>query len=137
MNTGSRRNLENGNGFDRSPRSWRRFPWRYEIKDYSPENLKQIFIYQIKQNDWDFEPDFDFSLLDPLFSQRDYFKNNGGDCLNLMSRARICHSRRVFGQPIHIKRLLNITDIRDAFDILKRHQQLNKKDSTPPYGMYL
>ena len=123
--------------FSMNPGLKRRFPWRYEIKDYSPENLKQIFIYQVKQNDWDFEPGFDFSLLDPLFSQRDYFKNNGGDCLNLMSRARICHSRRVFGQPRYLKRLLNISDIRNAFDILKRHQQLHKKESTPPYGMYV
>ena len=123
--------------FSMNPGLKRRFPWRYEIKDYSPENLKQIFIYQVKQNDWEFEPDFDFSLLDPLFSQREYFKNNGGDCLNLMSRARICHSRRVFGQSRHLKRLLSITDIRDAFDILKHHQRLNNKESTPPYGMYL
>ena len=121
--------------FDTNAGLRRRFPWRYTIKDYSPENLKEIFVYQVEQNDWDFEPEFDFSKLDAIFSQKDYFKNNGGDCLNLMSKARICHSRRVFGTNL-FKKYLSIADILNAFDIIKKQKDINKKD-TIPFGMYL
>jgi len=123
--------------FNTNPGLRRRFPWRYEIKDYSADNLKQIFIYQVQQNNWKFEEDFDFSQLDSLFTQREYFKNNGGDCLSLMSRARICHSRRVFGKRKKFKKRLSIDDIREAFSILKQQQDKSKKDTAPPYGMYI
>ena len=121
--------------FDINPGLRRRFPWRYTIKDYSATNLKEIFIYQVRQNKWEFGDLFDFSQLDYIFSQKDYFKNNGGDCLTLISKARICHSRRVFGNSKIPKRFLNIEDIRDAFDIIKKQQ--TKKGSLPPYGMYI
>ena len=122
--------------FDTNAGLRRRFPWRYEIKDYTPENLKEIFKYQVQQNDWDFEEDFDFSQLDVLFREREYFKNNGGDCLNLMSKSRICHSRRVFGKNASLKMRLSFQDIKEAFDILKKQQNQNKKDPVP-YGMYI
>jgi len=122
--------------FDTNAGLRRRFPWRYEIKDYTSENLKEIFKYQVQQNDWDFEDDFDFKQLDDLFRQREYFKNNGGDCLNLMSKSRICHSRRVFGKNASLKMRLSFQDINDAFDILKKQQNQNKKDLVP-YGMYI
>jgi SpoVK/Ycf46/Vps4 family AAA+-type ATPase len=35
--------------FDTNAGLRRRFPWRYEIKDYTPENLKEIFKYQVQQ----------------------------------------------------------------------------------------
>lgn len=122
--------------FDTNAGLRRRFPWRYEIKDYTPENLKEIFKYQVQQNDWNFEDDFDFSQLDQIFQQREYFKNNGGDCLTLMSKSRICHSRRVFGKNKSLKMRLSFVDISEAFDNLKKQQKQNKKD-TVPYGMYV
>jgi SpoVK/Ycf46/Vps4 family AAA+-type ATPase len=122
--------------FDTNAGLRRRFPWRYEIKDYTPENLKEIFKYQVQQNDWGFEENFDFGKLDDLFREREYFKNNGGDCLNLMSKSRICHSRRVFGKNKSLKMRLSFQDIKEAFDILKKQQNQNKKDPVP-YGMYI
>lgn len=121
--------------FNMNPGLRRRFPWRYTIKDYSFENLKDIFIYQVKQSNWDFEKLFDFGLLGDIFKQKDYFKNNGGDCLTLMAKAKICHSGRVFGKQKHFKKILTIEDINKAFGIIKKEQI--KKENTPPYGMYI
>ena len=78
---------------------------------------------------------FDFSALESIFSQKDYFKNNGGDCLNLVSKAKICHSKRVFGKKRFIKRFLNNEDIQNAFDLVKKHQ--GPKVDNIPFGMYL
>ena len=113
----------------------RRFPWRYTIKDYTPKNLKDIFIYQVHKNNWNFEETFDFSQLDQIFVQKEYFKNNGGDCLTLMSKARICHSKRVFGSRKSAKKYLNIDDILKGFDIIKSQSQI--KEDKVPYGMYV
>jgi SpoVK/Ycf46/Vps4 family AAA+-type ATPase len=48
----------------------RRFPWNYDIKDYTITNLKDIFIYQVFENDWNFEDIMytdNFKILDQLF----------------------------------------------------------------------
>jgi SpoVK/Ycf46/Vps4 family AAA+-type ATPase len=121
--------------FNMNPGLRRRFPWRYEIKDYTPSNLKDIFVYQVRQNDWDFTDSFNFSELDSIFSQKDYFKNNGGDCLNLVSKAKICHSKRVFGKKSYIKRFLNNEDVQNAFELVKKQQ--GPKIDNIPFGMYL
>jgi SpoVK/Ycf46/Vps4 family AAA+-type ATPase len=121
--------------FSMNPGLRRRFPWRYNIKEYTPHDLKEIFSYQVYENDWKFVEEFNFMDLENIFSQKDYFKNNGGDCLTLFDKAKICHSRRVFGKRRKFKKYLNIHDIHQAFELLKK-QQAPKKDPIP-FGMYV
>lgn len=123
--------------FDVNPGLNRRFPWRYNIKDYTHENLKEIFVYQVHDNGWEFDENFDYTTLDKLFAQKEYFKNNGGSCLNLFDKAKITHSRRVFGKKHYLKKFLNIQDITSAFSLLKQQHEHDKKDSHPPFGMYI
>jgi SpoVK/Ycf46/Vps4 family AAA+-type ATPase len=123
--------------FSVNPGLRRRFPWRYDIKDYTHTDLKEIFIYQVKENYWNFEQDFDFGMLTDIFQQKEYFKDNGGSCLVLFDKAKICHSRRVFGKRKRFKKYLNISDITKAFELIKRQHELSKKDTKPPFGMYL
>jgi SpoVK/Ycf46/Vps4 family AAA+-type ATPase len=72
--------------FGINPGLRRRFPWKYHINDYNYSNLKEIFKYQVFQNGWEFEENFNFSDLDTLFSQKEYFKDSGGSCLNLFDK---------------------------------------------------
>ena len=123
--------------FDMNPGLRRRFPWRYEVKDYTPKQLIQIFKYQVYENDWDFEDNFPFDDLECIFSQKDYFKDNGGSTLQLFDKAKIQHSRRVFGKRKRVKKYLNIQDIIQAFDLLKKIYDNTNKKSEPPYGMYI
>jgi len=120
--------------FNMNPGLRRRFPWIYEIGNYSMKNLKDIFIYQVKQNGWDFEETFDFKLLDDFF-EAELFKNNGGDTLALFDKTKICHSRRVFGKRRKYKKSLNFVDIRSGMELLKsvKNKSLEK---APPFGMY-
>ena len=120
--------------FSMNPGLNRRFPWRYTIKEYSMDNLKDIFKYQVRENGWDFEENFNFSDLDSLFSQKEYFKDSGGSCLSLFDKAKITHSRRVFGKLKRFKKYLNIQDIRHAFEIMKKNVV---KPPEPPFGIYL
>lgn len=123
--------------FSMNPGLERRFPWKYSIKEYTSENLKDIFKYQVEQSGWEFEIDFNFSDLDSLFSQKEYFKNSGGDCLTLLSRARICHSNRVFGKRRKFKKYLSLQDIKQAFELMKKMKDDTTKKDTVPYGMYI
>jgi stage V sporulation protein K len=117
----------------------RRFPWVYDIEEYSSNNLKDIFVYQVETNGWDLEESMilnNHKVLRELFdSQKDQFEYNGGDTLLLFDKSKICHSRRVFGQRKKYKKVLNITDIRLAIELMKSNRNKKKKIETP-FGMY-
>jgi len=123
--------------FNMNPGLDRRFPWRYEIVPYKSEQLKEIFKYQVKEHQWMFEESFDFSKLDTIFSQSEYFKNNGGSTEQLRDRCKIFHSKRVFGKSKKLKKKINFSDISLAFEQIKKQQQLLHKGNDPPYGIYL
>ena len=120
----------------------RRFPWIYDINDYSVNNLKDIFIYQVTQNGWFFEMSVSlnkYEELEKLFTEYlsdGLFENNGGDTLILFDKAKICHSRRVFGKKKIIKKHLNLIDIRLGMELLKSNKRSKKKEKEVPFGMY-
>jgi replication-associated recombination protein RarA len=114
----------------------RRFPWTYTIKKYSSSNLKDIFLYQVKENGWDIE--ITDPELETLFTEySSTFDNNGGDTLILFDKAKIVHSRRVFGKKRKLKMTLNLDDLKYGFELLKLHKTAESKEKPPPYGMYL
>ena len=114
----------------------RRFPWTYAIKKYSSSNLKDIFLYQVKENGWGIE--ITDPELESLFTEySSTFDNNGGDTLILFDKAKIIHSRRVFGKKRKLKMTLNAEDLKYGFELLKFHKTVESKDKPPPYGMYL
>jgi SpoVK/Ycf46/Vps4 family AAA+-type ATPase len=124
--------------FNMNPGLRRRFPWVYDIKEYTLINLKDIFVYQVRENDWDFDDSLKFNnyeKLNGIFENKDLFKNNGGDCLVLFDKSKICHSRRVFGKRKSMKKYLNYNDIKLALELIKNGNK--PKNTEPPFGMYL
>jgi SpoVK/Ycf46/Vps4 family AAA+-type ATPase len=113
----------------------RRFPWVYDIKGYSSNNLKDIFMYQVIENEWGFDDSFKESELSELFSDSTLFNDNGGDTLVLFDKAKICHSKRVFGKKRKFKKYLNMSDIKLAMGLLRLHKT-GFKNKDPPFGMY-
>lgn len=117
----------------------RRFPWNYEISNYSKEDLMQIFIHQVVTNRWRFDISItlnNYSLLNEIFEKySDIFVNNGGDTLILFDKAKICHSRRVFGLKKILKKYLNITDIKLAAELMKSN--IKQEKEVLPFGMYV
>jgi SpoVK/Ycf46/Vps4 family AAA+-type ATPase len=118
----------------------RRFPWVYDIGDYTVDNLKDIFIYQVENNGWDFEEAIKlnkYNDLIKLFEQeKSVFEYNGGDTLLLFDKSKISHSRRVFGKRRKYKKSLNLNDIRLAVELMKSNKNV-KKSKEAPFGMYL
>ena len=115
----------------------RRFPWSYDIGKYSDMDLKNIFIHQVTQNNWNFDQSIKLNNHELLnnFFQKDLFDQNGGDTLILFDKIKICHSRRVFGKKKKYKKILDINDIKLGLELFKSFK--TKKVSEPPYGMYV
>jgi SpoVK/Ycf46/Vps4 family AAA+-type ATPase len=114
----------------------RRFPWRYDIKDYKPNDLSNIFIQQVYSQRWKIDKKLKNNDLSLFFDKhKDFFKDNGGDTLLLFEKAKIQHSRRVFSLPKNHKRVITLEDIDKAFEVFKNHKKPNKKND-PPFGMY-
>lgn len=117
----------------------RRFPWNYDITEYSVKNLKDIFVYQVEQNGWKFDDSLiknNYSEILKLFElNKDLFKNNGGDTLLLFDKTKICHSRRVFGKRRRFKKYINLSDIKLAIEVVI-NSKLTKQKDLPPFGMY-
>jgi stage V sporulation protein K len=120
----------------------RRFPWNYDIEKYSNKDLKKIFIYQVKNNNWQFDESVklnDYQLVTEVFeTNKDLFTQNAGDTLILFDKIKICHSRRVFGQRKRFKKIIDINDIKLGMELLKSFKKSkNNKNQEAPYGMYV
>ena len=117
----------------------RRFPWTYDIKEYSSAELKDIFVYQVKTGGWYFEKKLmlnNYSDLLRIFDSKELFEYNGGDTLVLFDKSKILHSRRVFGKSFKTKKILNLTDIKLALELMKSNKIIPKEKDVP-YGMYV
>jgi len=114
----------------------RRFPWVYKINKYTPENLGNIFKYQVTENNWKFDENVTEESLKEIFAFN-LFEHNGGDTLALFDKIKITHSRRVFGEKWKFKKILTIEDIKKGIELLKIHKDKVNKESVPPFGMYL
>jgi len=114
----------------------RRFPWHYDITDYSVENLKDIFMYQVLNNNWFFDSGCTSSAIKDLFTEySELFENNGGDTLMIFDKAKIHHSRRVFGLKKKFKKSLSISDVRLGIETMKLNKKMPVLDPVP-FGMY-
>lgn len=102
----------------------RRFPVRFTIESYNPEQLYLIFKKKVCDIGWSLDPDVNADFFTKHF---DCFKFFGGDMEILFSRCKRAHSRRVFASNITNKKILNLTDISRGFDSFKSH----RKDQEP------
>lgn len=88
----------------------RRFPYRYHVDDYKPQELREIFMRQLDKSGWRLDsPD---ALEASLFERHaSSFRFNGGDTENLLGKCRLAHARRVFVTPDVPRRMLSAEDV--------------------------
>ena len=68
-----------------------------------------------------------YSYSDSSICRIKLFENNGGDTLSLFDKAKIIHSRRVFGKCRLAKKYLNHNDIKSAFELLISEKKKSSK----------
>lgn len=104
-----------------------RFTWNYKINEYTPEELKDIFIKKINDNGWCLKENIDSKFFD---NNKLLFKSYGRDIENLFSKIKIAHSRRVFCLDDEDKTKIIYKDIEKGLEIFKNNNDdENKKDN--------
>lgn len=118
--------------FNRNKGLERRFPWVYELEDYTPIELREIFIKQVHDSGWSVDNNEQVkSTLNDIFnmSNKDKFSNFGGDTENLFSRCKISHSKRIFKSTNNDdKFVLNHTDLIKGFRHFIEQKQTKKNN---------
>ncbi|EJP73160.1 MAG: AAA ATPase, central domain protein [SAR86 cluster bacterium SAR86B] len=102
-----------------------RFTWRFKTDDYSPDELRQIFIKKVKEMGWKVE---DGNVNTEWFEKnKDFFKFYGRDMENLFSKVKIAHSRRVFCLPPEKKKTINDKDLEKGLNMFLSNEDVKKR----------
>ncbi|AOM63361.1 AAA ATPase central domain protein [Heterosigma akashiwo virus 01] len=117
----------------------RRFPWKYRIDDYTMKDLKDIFCYQVNEIEWELDENVHCILENNIFidSNKDLFKNQGGDTLTLLGRCKIFHARRIFKQDGQGKFILSKEDVLKGMDNFKVYKEGLRNKQIGNMMMYL
>lgn len=111
-----------------------RFAWRFQTDKYNAEELCAIFSKKARFENWTLSDD----VTPSWFRENDAnFKYAGRDVETLFSKAKIAHSRRLFGNPGATKKSINRDDLYAGFVMYKDNQAEDGVDSGPIPSMYL
>jgi SpoVK/Ycf46/Vps4 family AAA+-type ATPase len=105
----------------------RRFPVRFTIEEYKPEELYLIFIKKVNDLGWIIDESV---KVDFFIENMESFKYFGGDIEVLFSRCKRAHSRRVFTSKESEKKIINDVDLQRGFQSFKAHRQEKQKDKS-------
>ena len=113
----------------------RRFPWVYNIKGYSSEQLMEIFKYQVFKNGWIL--DVEENILKNSFREnKDLFTNNGGDCLTLFDKCKIQSARSSFGTDNRIETIGDRSFLK-GMEVFKNFKSKGEEERNPLVNMYI
>jgi len=117
--------------FSANPGLNSRFTWRYNIDDYTPEQLAKIYEKKVHDCGWKLnEP----VPADWFKARMEYFKCYGRDMETLLSRAKIAHGRRVFCAPAD-KRLLTHSDLEKGMTMFMSNEEVKRRKDSAPSGL--
>ena len=131
----------------------RRFPFRYVLKEYKKEELKDIFIRMIRISDDTYlykapkqELDLNKLVVDKtvtiksldktvtdediidLFSDMRYFNNCGGDIENLITHISFANNERSIGKHPSMRNIFTKQDLIRGLEMFKYHKTENEDD---------
>lgn len=119
--------------FSRNPGLSRRFPYRYTIEGYTPDELLQIFRKFVNESEgWSFSED-DGDVIDRTFFQNNKgaFPCYGGDLKVFFDNCKIAHARRTFIMPSEHWKKLTKEDIRKGFEMYKTNKDHDDGPAIP------
>jgi len=107
-----------------------RFTWRFKIDNYKHNDLFHIFTKKIKDSGWTYDDKNEKISAEWFERKMPYFKFYGRDVENMLSKIKVCHSRRVFGDPDSEKTKITFQDLEKGFEMfLKNDEVKNRKNS--------
>jgi AAA+ superfamily predicted ATPase len=109
-----------------------RFTWRFKTDDYSGEDLKNIFLKMVKDICWKMEGDLENSWFE---KKKEYFKFYGRDIEILLSKIKIAHSRRMFGNSNDERKKINLLDMEGGLQLFMENEEVKARKNQ--YSMAL
>lgn len=107
-----------------------RFTWRFKIDNYKHDDLYRIFTKKIKDSGWTYDEKNEKISAEWFERKMPYFKFYGRDVENMLSKIKVSHSRRVFGDPDSEKTKITYEDLEKGFEMfLKNDEVKNRKNS--------
>ena len=104
-----------------------RFTWRFNIDDYSYEELFLIFKKKVYECGWSLKD----NIKDEWFQDKmQYFKYFGRDIETMLSKIKIAHSKRVFCLDDTHKKIINKKDMKNGFEMFISNEEVkNRKNN--------
>lgn len=97
-----------------------RFVWRYSTDEYTPEELRDIFIKKVNDANWHIKEKIPTSW---FLENKKHFKYSGRDIETLFAKTKISHSRRVFCKPTHYKTKLTFEDVKNGMKLYLKNNK--------------
>lgn len=114
--------------FSYNPGLLRRFPFRFTIGEYSPEDLMEIYIKMLNDDKWELDEKNKIKL-EFFKKNKDFFPFNGGDMETLWHFTKMVHSRRVFGLDLKLRKKITNEDLENAFKLFITNEEVkNRKE---------
>lgn len=103
-----------------------RFIWRFKTDEYSGEDLHKIFLKKVTEIGWEIHSE---SKIDSEWfnKNKELFKFYGRDVENLLSKTKICHSKRVFTLPQTEKKKLTLKDLENGMEVYLKNNDIQSK----------
>ena len=121
--------------FVNNPGLKRRFPFKFTIEGYKPDELKDIFKKKINDCKWKIKVS-DTELTSFFKKNKDKFPYYGGDMENFLVECKMCHSRRIVGKHPKLRRILEDDDLKKGFDRYNTNKK-PKEERGIPFGLYV
>lgn len=119
----------NNEFFAMNPGLKRRFSFWYNIDGYNAEELKDIFLLNLRKTEWKFEGQLEedieeqdrlMEILVDFFDKNiSYFPHFGGDVETFVMKCKISHARRVLTKPAEIHKILTMDDLYNGLRPMK------------------
>ncbi len=112
----------------------RRFPYRFKLDKYSPEDLRSIFLKIVKDNDWSIDSDKEVPV---KFFEKNikYFKFNGGDMETLFHKCKIAHSKRMLYCKVELRKIINNQDLTEGMKLFLENDDVKKRNETDDWSL--
>lgn len=103
----------------------RRFSYRHVLEGYNASEMLQMFKKFVNESKWKLDIN---AISDTIFSDKDMFKNYGGDVRTLFEKCKEVNSDRAITLPKNEWKILSKVDIEIGFECYKKIRLINKKD---------
>jgi hypothetical protein len=116
----------------------RRFPFVYEVNDYTSDEMCKIMVLKVKTCDWKLHEHVTTAWLVNFFNDNmEHFPHFGGDIETLLLNCKTVHGRRIFGKETSLRKILTKDDITLGFKKLIDNKKKSNDNDNNYTHMYV